>query len=117
MSQAERVVLLRQGARLPELDGIRGLAILPVLFLHWIVQPIEPLLRDLSPHLWALANLAWCGVDLFFVLSGFLIGGILLGHREAPNLSRAFSARCSSPCRSHPSRRKSAAAKCHSRLT
>ena len=57
MSQAERVVLLRQGARLPELDGIRGLAILPVLFLHWIVQPIEPLLRDLSPHLWALANL------------------------------------------------------------
>src|SRR5438874_402974 len=93
MSQAERVVLLRQGARLPELDGIRGLAILPVLFLHWIVQPIEPLLRDLSPHLWALAKLAWCGVDLFFVLSGFLIAGILLDHSEAPNLFRAFYAR------------------------
>src|SRR5438445_13096754 len=92
MFQAERVVLLRQGARLPELDGIRGLAILPVLFLHWIVQPIEPLLRDLSPHLWALAKLAWCGVDLFFVLSGFLIAGILLDHSEAPNLIRAFYA-------------------------
>jgi|SRR5882724_864306 len=93
MSQADRVALLRQGARLPELDGIRGVAILLILFLHWFVIPIEPLLREWSPRLCALADFAWCGVDLFFVLSGFLIAGILLDHRDSPNLFRTFYAR------------------------
>jgi peptidoglycan/LPS O-acetylase OafA/YrhL len=93
MSQADRVALLRQGARLPELDGIRGVAILLILFLHWFVIPIEPLLREWSPRFCALADFAWCGVDLFFVLSGFLIAGILLDHRDSPNLFRTFYAR------------------------
>lgn len=74
--------------RIPELDGLRGLAILLVLFYHYVES--SPLL----PHfLSAAGRLTWSGVDLFFVLSGFLIGGILLNARESPNYFKAFYVR------------------------
>ncbi|WP_374356524.1 acyltransferase family protein [Chitinimonas sp.] len=54
-------------SRLPGLDLMRAIAILWVLLYHGIVL-------GLGSPLPALAQLGWMGVDLFFVLSGFLIG-------------------------------------------
>jgi len=76
--------------RIPELDGLRGLAILLVLIWHYGHDANSAL-----GHLWLyyLKNatlLFWSGVDLFFVLSGFLIGGILLDARNSPNYFKAF---------------------------
>jgi len=64
-------------ARIPALDGIRGLAICLVLAWHGFFQYTLPNHPQVT-HIVALGRLLWSGVDLFFVLSGFLIGGILL---------------------------------------
>jgi peptidoglycan/LPS O-acetylase OafA/YrhL len=76
--------------RQPELDGIRGIAILAVLLTH-----CTPLIRPTpaSHFLISLLTPGWAGVELFFVLSGFLITGILLRTKEASNYFRSFYAR------------------------
>jgi len=79
--------------RIPELDGLRGLAILLVLVVHCIDET-----KFLGGYRWlsylvAADSLSWSGVDLFFVLSGFLIGGILLDARGSANYFKAFYAR------------------------
>jgi peptidoglycan/LPS O-acetylase OafA/YrhL len=48
MSMPQAVGLLRRGERVPEFDGIRGIAILPILFLHLHALSIEPSLSSLS---------------------------------------------------------------------
>lgn len=74
--------------RIPALDGLRGLAILLVLLRHSIAGT-ETTSRFLAACL-APLRLAWSGVDLFFVLSGFLIGGILLDARASPRYYQNF---------------------------
>ena len=78
-------------AHMPELDTIRGLAILGVLLYHgfyWV--------RDLSlyapwqRHFFTLMAPGQFGVNLFFVLSGFLITGILLDSRNRPDYYQRF---------------------------
>jgi peptidoglycan/LPS O-acetylase OafA/YrhL len=76
--------------RIPALDGLRGLAILGVMINHF-----SPPYVSGPGHRWiayAFDN-AWIGVDLFFVLSGFLITGILLRTRDEPRYLRNFYAR------------------------
>jgi peptidoglycan/LPS O-acetylase OafA/YrhL len=76
--------------RIPELDGLRGFAILLVIICHYIANVEHAQLGFWPHHILSTLAIGWSGVDLFFVLSGFLIGGILLEARSAPNYFRTF---------------------------
>lgn len=66
---------LRSPVHYPPLDGVRGTAILLVMMLHLMVTvPSNPVQAFMHGG----AEFGWAGVDLFFVLSGFLITGILI---------------------------------------
>ncbi len=78
-------------ARDPRLDGVRGLAILLVLLFH--TTQFNLLHDPLDVALTAIPTLGWSGVDLFFVLSGFLITNILLVTRAGPSYARSFYTR------------------------
>ncbi len=71
---------------LPELDGLRGLAILWVVLYH-----CHP--RLTGTWLYSASLWGWAGVIIFFVLSGFLITSILLGTRDNPHYFHHFHAR------------------------
>ncbi len=77
------------GGHLVPLDGIRGLAILAVMASHLFAVNFAnsgPAVRLLG----RLFYYGWMGVDLFFVLSGFLITGILVDSRKGPAYFRNF---------------------------
>jgi peptidoglycan/LPS O-acetylase OafA/YrhL len=84
---AEAVGRERRDGHLPALDGLRGVAILLVLVYHTIAQ--FPLVGLWRPPV-ALARLGWMGVDIFFVLSGWLITRGLIAERGASGALRAF---------------------------
>jgi peptidoglycan/LPS O-acetylase OafA/YrhL len=79
--------------RVPELDGLRGTAIFMVVVFHYLEQQGTVAGGGLTPVLQRLVLMGWSGVDLFFVLSGFLIGGILVDARNSPSYFRTFYTR------------------------
>jgi peptidoglycan/LPS O-acetylase OafA/YrhL len=81
------------GKHLPALDGIRGLAILSVLYCHLFWSNPDPAGSPLLRFFAQLRAAGWIGVDLFFVLSGFLITGILYDTLPARRFFRNFYAR------------------------
>jgi peptidoglycan/LPS O-acetylase OafA/YrhL len=87
-----RVIVQKVEQHIPVLDAIRGVAILLVLLVH-IGENIPVPQSQVGRFLMELAQSAWVGVDLFFVLSGFLITGILYDTRETSNFFRSFYAR------------------------
>ena len=82
--------------RMPELDTLRGIAILSVFVFHGFEETIG---TAVAHPVWqrailTLVSQGWAGVNLFFVLSGFLITGILLDSRNKPRYySRFYSHR------------------------
>jgi peptidoglycan/LPS O-acetylase OafA/YrhL len=91
----------RLPSHIPALDGIRGLAVLLVLLCHatqrpffGMSSPLDQILSALPDRLvLAVARVGWTGVDLFFVLSGFLITGILFDAKGKQYFFRNFYAR------------------------
>jgi peptidoglycan/LPS O-acetylase OafA/YrhL len=74
----------------PELDGVRGMAVLLVVLYH--LQLFARVGDQGTLYGWV-ASIGWSGVDLFFVLSGFLITGILLDSRYKEKYFQNFYAR------------------------
>jgi peptidoglycan/LPS O-acetylase OafA/YrhL len=91
MSVATESTRRLSGRHVAPLDGLRGIAILIVMLHHF-----EFLLPG---HSWVATTVkgmfyaGWSGVDLFFVLSGFLITGILIDTKDAKNYFSSFYAR------------------------
>jgi peptidoglycan/LPS O-acetylase OafA/YrhL len=74
---------------MPAIDGLRAFAVIAVVLVH-ISWPLmeDPLAAKL--HVAGLVRWGWAGVDLFFVISGFLITGILLDSKGSPHYFRNF---------------------------
>jgi peptidoglycan/LPS O-acetylase OafA/YrhL len=81
----------RHSERVVELDGLRGVALLMVLTWHYFHCQLDGVSTcKFVLRLRLLTAEFWSGVDLFFVLSGFLIGGILCDHVNSKSLLRTF---------------------------
>ena len=86
---AEKVTI---SSRIPALDGLRGCAILLVLLFHFTARAPYPT-DAASIRLQSAFDLGWSGVDLFFVLSGFLITGLLIDAKGSAGYFKVFYAR------------------------
>jgi len=76
--------------RIRPLDGLRGMAALLVIAYHYIFVQFNARIGSPVYYLKGPLKFAWSGVDLFFVLSGFLITTILIQARNSPNYFSTF---------------------------
>ena len=87
-----RTGILHSSEHIAALDGLRGVAILPVLLFHFgqyghgLPLPTVAIDKAFS----TVFRAGWVGVELFFVLSGFLITGILCDSKHGSSYFRNF---------------------------
>ncbi|HVS64544.1 MAG TPA: acyltransferase [Thermoanaerobaculia bacterium] len=81
---------LTGAGRLPALDGLRGIAILLVMVYHFVLYGGWRPPGGIEWYLHRVLTTGWIGVDLFFVLSGFLITGILYEAKGGGRYFRSF---------------------------
>ncbi len=81
---------LQDGQHVAALDGLRGVAILFVMCFHYVSATGYGADAFVTRKIVSIADCMWSGVDLFFVLSGFLITGILLRAKDTPGYFRNF---------------------------
>ena len=79
-----------EGSRYAGLDGLRGIAIALVMLRHFFFPPLPGILGN---AVGTVTLTGWMGVDLFFVLSGFLITGICLDNRSPSQLGPFYARR------------------------
>ncbi len=77
---------MQKNTHIYALDGLRGIAVLMVMIFHFHWQPLSPFIQKI-------AIFGQTGVDLFFVLSGFLITRILLVTKHNKNYFNNFYCR------------------------
>lgn len=91
MSTSDQAYLIRERPHMPALDGLRGIAVLLVIVDHMCAS--MQLEFGIYNKFMSAAYYGWTGVDLFFVLSGFLITGILYDAKPGPDYFKNFYAR------------------------
>src|SRR5687768_14113785 len=79
------------GHHVPALDGLRGVAVTQVVIMHCVMY--LGYISAVHPTVVSITGIGWSGVDLFFVLSGYLITGILLDSRENTGYFKTFYVR------------------------
>ena len=82
----------QSASHIPNLDGLRGIAALMIMAFHWHQLSLAPRGTFLT-SLGHFATVGQTGVDLFFVLSGFLITRILINSRHDNRYFRNFYTR------------------------
>ena len=80
--------MAKQEHHIGAVDGLRAMAILLVLLYH--LTPDHESSHGLRTLLFKIADMGWTGVDLFFVISGFLITSKLLAARAAAERTATF---------------------------
>lgn len=87
----ERLLLIQAGKNIPFLDGLRGFAVSFVLLYHFFPKTLSITHHSVLYTFWdTFWLMGWSGVDLFFVLSGFLITGILYKTKHKEHYFRNF---------------------------
>jgi peptidoglycan/LPS O-acetylase OafA/YrhL len=92
-SGVETQISVTPPRHMPALDGLRGAAIVLVVACHAALMSRSDVHSRLGHLIDLIMGAGWIGVDLFFVLSGFLITGILLATKESPAYYKSFFAR------------------------